>query len=60
MRQLYVNLCPFAISQEAGRAGRDGLPSECVMFYKSSDVDLLLRIMKAPPRGKVSKKDADL
>ena len=23
--------------QEAGRAGRDGLRSECVVFYKSAD-----------------------
>ena len=24
--------------QEAGRAGRDGLPSECVVLYASQDV----------------------
>ena len=31
--------------QEAGRAGRDGGQSECILFYKPSDVDSLMRLM---------------
>jgi ATP-dependent DNA helicase RecQ len=27
--------------QEIGRAGRDGLPAECVMFYNSKDLDII-------------------
>jgi len=32
--------------QEAGRAGRDGLRSECVLFYRPGDVKKLEGIMK--------------
>jgi len=43
--------------QEAGRAGRDGNFSECVMFYNPRDVDKLARIMSKP---RLSKKDRGL
>jgi len=44
--------------QEAGRAGRDGLRSECVLFYKPSDVSSLLRIMHIGKRS-IPKRDKD-
>lgn len=32
--------------QEAGRAGRDGLPAECVLLYSSADVSRWKRLME--------------
>lgn len=31
-------LCLTVFVQESGRAGRDGLPSECVLFFRPADV----------------------
>lgn len=33
--------------QEAGRAGRDGLPAKCVLFYNYSDMGRMRRMVKA-------------
>ena len=31
-------------TQERGRAGRDGLPAECIVVYNPNDVNKLLRL----------------
>lgn len=36
--------------QEAGRAGRDGDTSECILFYHPSDVNSLVRVMSMKKR----------
>lgn len=46
--------------QEAGRAGRDGMRSECILFYKRRDIQALGRLMVKPPARKLSRKDKEL
>ncbi|KAK9817076.1 hypothetical protein WJX72_009158 [[Myrmecia] bisecta] len=44
--------------QEAGRAGRDGLPAECVLFYAKRDVPRLITLLRGVGKRK-SKKSFD-
>jgi ATP-dependent DNA helicase RecQ len=32
--------------QEAGRAGRDGLPGDCILFYARKDINTALFLIK--------------
>ncbi|MFZ4618099.1 MAG: RecQ family ATP-dependent DNA helicase [Rectinemataceae bacterium] len=34
--------------QEIGRAGRDGLPADCILFYSHGDVTKILRLIEGP------------
>ncbi len=52
-----VLIMVFIILQEAGRAGRDGNYSECIIFYCPKDVSRLARIMAKP---RLSKKDEEM
>lgn len=46
--------------QEVGRAGRDGLPARCVLFYRKADVGKLKTLIMGPfgGRGKGKKRKA--
>ena len=35
--------------QEAGRAGRDGRPSDCVLLYARADIPRLIRLQRGKP-----------
>ncbi len=40
-----------AYQQETGRAGRDGLPAECVLFFSLGDVERVRRLMALDPKS---------
>lgn len=40
-----------AYYQEAGRAGRDGLPARCMLFHGAADIQTQRRLMKGDSRG---------
>ena len=37
--------------QEAGRAGRDGRPSDCVLLYSRRDIPRLARMQRSKPKA---------
>lgn len=44
--------------QEAGRAGRDGLPAECVLMYAERDVTRVVRMLRMGERPMVEEMPA--
>ncbi len=42
---MYCNMQGYY--QEAGRAGRDGKPSDCILLYAASDIPRLVRLLRS-------------
>ncbi|KAA6428957.1 MAG: ATP-dependent DNA helicase Q-like 1-like, partial [Trebouxia sp. A1-2] len=44
--------CLQGYYQEAGRAGRDGLPSECILYYAARDIPRIHQMLRRGSRGR--------
>ena len=38
--------------QEAGRAGRDGLPSDCILYYAARDIPRIHQMLRRGSKGR--------
>ena len=43
--------------QEAGRAGRDGKPSDCILYYATRDIPGIHRVLRMGARGRTKKEN---
>ena len=43
--------CAQGYYQEAGRAGRDGAPSECVLLWARRDIPRFIKMQRTKPRA---------
>ena len=45
-------LCVQGYYQEAGRAGRDGKPSDCILYYAARDIPRIHQMLRRGSRGR--------
>lgn len=44
--------CMQGFYQEAGRAGRDGKPSDCILYYSAGDMPRIIQLLRGGARGR--------
>jgi len=45
-------MCLQGYYQEAGRAGRDGLPSDCILYYAARDIPRIHQMLRRGSKGR--------